>query len=151
MNERFSVESRQALFAAMVVAHAAGETEVQIDRILCALVRTAVWPEAGSVAASVDDQAFERVLKTVVENLSEAHIGFGSREHIVSLEPLPLASQARTALENLRTVLAEVPSSTVSPAHILLALAEEPSVTGKLSDMGIVREHLVGSARRLAT
>ena len=155
MNERFSAEARRALFTAMVVARAAGETEVRIERVLSAVLRTSVMRELGVPAAGaeagVDDQTFERVLDTLVKNLGEAHVEFGSREHIASFQPLQLTSQVRAALENLHTVLADVPSSSVTLAHILLALAEESYVTEKLADRGITRERLVGAAQRLAT
>ena len=155
MNERFSAEARRALFTAMVVARAAGETEVNIERVLSAVLRTSVMRElhvpATGAEASVADQTFERVLDTVVKSLGEALVEFGSREHIASFQPLQLTSQVREALENLHSVLAGVPSSTVTPAHILLALAEESYVTEKLAERGITRERLLGAAQRLAT
>jgi ATP-dependent Clp protease ATP-binding subunit ClpA len=154
MNERFSAEARRALFTAMVVARAAGETEVTIERVLSAVLRAPLMPldlGAAPDEAGAHDQEFERLLDTVVQNLAEAHIEFGSREHIASFQPLQLAPDVRDALENVHTVLGEVPSSSVTPAHILIALAEEPYVAEKLARVGITRERLVGAAQRLAT
>jgi hypothetical protein len=127
---RTSHEFRRAMFTAVVVARAAGETELTWERILSAVLRTEqvgrFCEDAGvSIAAllPVVDEAqapvFSECMEKCEAGLAERGHTFGSHEHITSLQPLPVA-EARRFFVRVDTFFDDAPEDApITPLHLL--------------------------------
>jgi hypothetical protein len=111
----FSQDARQMLFLALIAAIEAGEAEVCSVRIAEAAMR--------SLATDAPDDLSTR--------LTDEGIEFGSREHLDSVRPLPIAASAQ---ETLRRLSANGETTPVTTAEILNELQRtDPRVAAWLA------------------
>lgn len=111
-----SLEARQALFCACVVALATGATEVTTRRLAAAVLGTvevqrvcsAAGVSAATLEASVDLEAghsYVEVLESIVRSLAARGDHFGSASHVESIHPLPLAKHVQRPMLDVTETL----------------------------------------------
>ena len=152
-----SMEARQALFCACAVAIATGATEVTTRRLAAAvlgtievqIVCTAAGVSAGRLEAIVDldaGQSYVEVLESIARSLAARSDHFGSRSHIDSVQPLPLAKHVqRPMLQVTETLEASGRGlNAVGVLHAVLLsdseLADEFATRGLAAE--ILRKHV---------
>lgn len=105
-----SLETRQALFRAALVAQCAAETHVTTNRIAAALLRTAAVRELCARAQidpvrlfdAVDDPgalSFEQCERIVTNELARDGVELGSREHQERVQLRPMEPVVREVLD----------------------------------------------------
>jgi hypothetical protein len=152
---RTSLECRRAMFVPVIVARAAGETEVTWERVLSGVLRTYQFgrfcEETGIPASSllplVDEAQvppFSACMEKIEAELAERGHTFGSREHLASQGPLPLAD-ARRFFVRVDMFFDDAPEDApITPLHLLGALIEKPEIAALLATHGLTQELVHG-------
>jgi hypothetical protein len=148
---RTSLEWRQAMFTALVVARATGETAVSWERLLGAMLRTdqvgRFCDDAGisiSTVLALTDAAevppFSECMAKIEAELAARGHGFGSREHVACEQPLPIV-EARPLFTSMETFFDGAPEdASVTPLHLLGALLGKPEIAALLATEGLTQE-----------
>ena len=151
--QKFSLQSRQAIFTALVAAKAAGESELGSRRILSAILRTAAAEavcsranvSASELLKSFEDSeapTFAQCLLRVEAELTRVGHSFGSAAHFASVQAFPVSSEARNTLAGIDALFEESSNEPVTPLHVLLVLSSEGAIASKLAAHGLTNEVL---------
>lgn len=134
------------MFRAMLVAREAGEPALGARRIVAALLQT---PSLMNLCARADvdplklihdiDERdalpFEEGVRRVHAELAESGMQLGSREHVASVQPLPLDSRLH---EPVRVMLARAEASPVTPLEVLLIVVrEDAGIAARFAERGL--------------
>jgi hypothetical protein len=145
---RPSVETRQILFWALLVARRSGEANVSRNRVLTALLRStsvaeycarvSVAPQ-DAIDATEDPQAlpFGECARGIIRDLAQAGLDLGSPEHIATVRPLPLEPAMQNAMQ---AVLEDRTSRTdvITPLELLVAMMRcDPALASLLALHGL--------------
>jgi hypothetical protein len=139
------------MFTSLVVARAAGEGALTWERILSAILRTEQvgrFCEDAGIAISallpLADEAqapsFRACMEKIEAELAERGHTFGLREHVDSLQPLPIV-EARQLFVHVEMFFDGAPKDApMTPLHLLGALVEKPEIAAMLAAGGLTQE-----------
>lgn len=154
VEQRFSAETRQVLFWALMAAGCAGETTVTHNRVLIALLRSTSVADyctrAGVTSADVinaneDPHAlpFEECARRIERDLSQNGLKLGSKEHIASVRFMPLEGTVQSVIQ---VAIEPRDSERVTPLDFLLAMMRaDPALAARLARHGLEAEGISAS------
>lgn len=143
------IETRQAMFCAVVVANAAGEAVADVGRVGCAMLltpsaelRCAHFGLSSRQIVDSVDRTFTSILARIEADLGEAGERFGSAAHIASLNhgSWPLSPEVQAVLQ---AVAGREEPMLLTPLNVLLALVSADRVLAeRLRNAGVTSDML---------
>ncbi len=132
MFERYSQESRRALFLARAAALSAGANEIEPTHLLAGVLE--LWPQGASVRHKIRQD-----------------LGLPpSCEDGLTGGDIPFSAHVKRLLNTAMVRADQFGHYRIRPEHLLVALAEETGLDRVLRDAGIVRKTLIESATQAA-
>jgi ATP-dependent Clp protease ATP-binding subunit ClpA len=129
--ERYSEESRQALFVARAAALTMHESSIDVQHLVAGTLAT--WPPAKSCR------------EDVVRSL-----GVMVPQELNIVGDIPFSAAAQRVLRRTMTRADQLGHHRIRPEHLLLALIEEPGLDEALRQAGIRREVVIEGATAAA-